>query len=215
MDISLAGVLLIVIVTFFVLAIRWAFSRGVHFGTTDQRTEKAQPARSDISPRIREASADGIVISYRRQDEPNFAGRLYDRLVVHFGRDRVFIDVDSIEPGLDFADVIQDSLNRCCVVLVVIGKGWLGVTDAQGQSRLHGEFDYVRLEVEAALARKIRVIPILIGGAKMPRSADLPGGMESLVRRNAIEMSHARFGLEAEQLIETLERVMKSESGAV
>lgn len=232
----LGGVLLlIVIVPVFVLAIRRdrsrrfgqapfpgkqsesepRLSRGVRSGRTDQRTETAQPTRSDTMPRIREASADGIFISYRRQDEPNFAGRLYDRLVVRFGRDRVFMDIDSIEPGLDFAEVIHDSIKQCRIVLVIIGKEWAGVAGAQGQSRLHSEDDYVRLEVEAALARKIRVIPILIEGATMPRSSDLPSPMDSLARRNAVEMSHARFRLEAERLIETLERVMKSESGAV
>lgn len=125
------------------------------------------------------------------------------------------MDIDSIEPGLDFAEVIHDSVKQCYVVFVIIGKEWSGVADAQGQSRLHSEDDYVRLEVEAALARKIRVIPILIEGATIPQSADLPSAMDSLVRRNAVEMSHARFGLEAERLIETLERVMKSESGPV
>jgi hypothetical protein len=154
-------------------------------------------------------TAKGIFISYRRQDEPNFAGRLYDRLAERFGDDRVFIDIDSIDLGLDFTDVIDQSLARCKVMLVVIGRGWLGATDADGEPRLENPDDFVRLEIEKAMSRRdVRVIPIVVEGAVVPRSAKLPSTLAPLARRNGIEMSHARFAGDTERLIKTIERVI-------
>lgn len=163
-----------------------------------------------IKPVMPRGAACGIFISYRRQDEPNFAGRLYDRLAVRFGKNNVFMDVDSIELGLDFADVINRSLSQCKVLIVVIGKNWLRVADGQGRPRLENPNDYVRIEIETALRRGIRVIPVLVEGASVPRSPELPDSMESLSRRNGIEMSHLRFSVETDQLIKTLERVLKT-----
>jgi hypothetical protein len=112
-----------------------------------------------------------IFISYRRQDEPNFAGRLYDRLADRFGKDRVFMDVDSIELGLDFAEVINRFLLHCKVLLVVVGKDWLDVKDARGRRRLDLLNDYVRLEIETALSSNVRVIPIFVEGGSVPQAA--------------------------------------------
>lgn len=152
----------------------------------------------------------GIFISYRRQDEPNFAGRLYDRLAEHFGRDNVFIDVDSIELGLDFVDVINRSLSQCKVVIVVIGKNWLTSADTQGRPRLEDPNDYVRLEIEIALNRNIRVIPVLVEGASTPRGDELPNSIAALARRNGREISHARFATEADDLVNTLKRIVNT-----
>lgn len=150
----------------------------------------------------------GIFISYRRQDEPNFAGRLYDRLVTQFGRSNVFIDVDTIELGLDFAEVIDESLSQCKVMIVIIGKQWLQVADENGDLRINNPDDYVRLEIEKALNSQTRVIPILVEGASVPKSSQLPESLAALARRNGIAMSHASFGSDAERLIETLHRIL-------
>ena len=161
--------------------------------------------------RRRRGTADGIFISYRRQDEPAFAGRLYDRLVDQFGARRVFIDVDSVELGLDFAEVIDDSLTQCRVLLVVMGERWLGALNERGQPRLADPNDFVRLEVEKALAqRSVRVIPVLVEGALLPESSELPPSMESLSRRQAIQMAHVSFGSDADKLVKTVDRILKS-----
>jgi len=78
----------------------------------------------------------GIFISYRREDSSAYASRLYDRLSNHFGKDNVFMDIDSIEPGFDFIEVLERTISMCDTVIVVIGKQWLGVTDADGRRRL-------------------------------------------------------------------------------
>src|SRR5215467_13810316 len=115
-----------------------------------------------------------IFLSYRRDDSGGYTGRLYDRLSQHFGRDNLFMDVDTIALGLDFVEVIQDAVGVCDVLLAVIGRQWLTSADARGYRRLDNPEDFVRIEIMAALARNIRVIPVLVGGASMPRSTELP-----------------------------------------
>ena len=111
----------------------------------------------------------GIFISYRRQDAAGNAGRLYDRLARHFGAERVFMDVEGIEPGLDFVEALEGAVASCEVLIVVIGAGWLA-TDNAGKRRLDDPKDFVRIETAAALARHIRVVPVLVDGAVMPGS---------------------------------------------
>ena len=126
-----------------------------------------------------------------------------------FGEDQIFMDVDSIELGLDFTDVIEDRLGQCRVMLVVMGRQWLDCSAPDGERRLNNPDDFVRLEVETALARQdVRVIPVLVDDAVVPKSSDLPPSLSKLVRRNAIRMSHEGFGADFGRLVNTLERVM-------
>ena len=148
-----------------------------------------------------------IFISYRRDDASGHAGRLYDDLVERFGDDRVFIDIDTIELGVDFGDSIEQALDRCEVVLAVIGRSWVKITDSAGLRRLDNPDDYVRMELEAALARGIRVIPVRVQGAPMPSSAELPEGLARLARRQAIELSDHRWRYDVGVLVAAVERV--------
>ncbi|MEW5958620.1 MAG: SUMF1/EgtB/PvdO family nonheme iron enzyme [Chloroflexota bacterium] len=148
-----------------------------------------------------------IFISYRRDDSAGFAGRLYDRLGAHFGPENVFMDIDAIEPGLDFVEVIEQAVSSCDVLIALIGPRWLAVTDARGRRRLDNPADFVRLEIKAALDRNIRVIPTLVGGAAMPASGELPAELKPLARRNALEIG-ARFHPDVDSLIELLEKVL-------
>ena len=110
----------------------------------------------------------GIFISYRRDDSRHAAGRLVDRLAQIFPRDQLFMDIDAIEPGLDFEEVINEKLEACDVMLAVIGPNWATSRDESGALRLEDPDDFVRLEIAAALKRDIRVIPVLVDGAKIP-----------------------------------------------
>jgi hypothetical protein len=151
-----------------------------------------------------------LFINYRREDTAPYAGRLYDRLAAHFGADQVFIDIDQIEPGEDFVEVINRRVGACEIAIVSIGPNWLSVTDASGKRRLDAEEDFVRMEIIAALERKIRVIPVLVGGARMPRREDLPEALAPLSRRNAIELSETRFHADVNRLIEAVEKACAS-----
>jgi hypothetical protein len=148
----------------------------------------------------------GIFISYRREDGTAYAGRLYDHLANHFGKDNVFMDVDTIEPGVDFVDVVQKTVSSCDALIAVIGKQWLTATDRSGRRRLDDPDDLVRLEIATALARKIRVVPALVGGGEMPRSEDLPEALAPLARRNALTISDLAFQESVGRLIVVLKK---------
>ena len=146
----------------------------------------------------------GIFLSYRRDDTEHAAGRLGDRLAVRFGRQRLFIDVESIPPGRDFADAIEQAIARCDVVVALIGVKWTSATDDQGVRRLDDPEDFVALELRTALGRGIPVIPVLVDGAAMPKSTELPHDLEPLARRNAIHLDAESFGRDAAFLIDSL-----------
>lgn len=147
-----------------------------------------------------------IFISYRRDDSAAYAGRLYDRLTAHFGKGQVFMDIDQIDPGEDFVEVIERKVGACSIAVVLIGKNWLAASDGEGKRRLEDPEDFVRLEVASALKREVRVLPVLVGGATMPRMQQLPAPLASLSRRNAFEISDSRFHADVDKLIEALER---------
>ena len=156
----------------------------------------------------------GIFVSYRRQESSHLAGRLYDRLADRFGEGQVFIDVDTIQPGVDFAEEISRAVAACKVLLAVIGPNWLTVVDERGRRRLDDAGDIVRLEIEAALARDVRVIPILVEGAVMPGRDDLPESLAGLARRNALLIRHDSFRSDAGRLVAAIERILASVPGA-
>ena len=137
-----------------------------------------------------------IFISYRREDSAASAGRLHDRLREHFGRNNVFMDVDTIEPGLDFGEVIERTVASCDVLIALIGRRWLTNTDVAGQRRLDDPEDLVRWKVATALRRNIRVIPVLIQDTSMPRAAIFCRTIyQPLTRPNALELSDPRISI--------------------
>lgn len=154
----------------------------------------------------------GVFISYRREDSAGFAGRIYDRLVSRLESGRVFFDVDNIEPGLDFVKVLADRVGDCDALVAIIGEEWLTSAYNEHERRLDDPHDFVRIEIEAALQRDIRVIPVLINGARMPRPADLPDSLKPLVRRQAIEISHTRFDSDSERLTRAVQRALEDQA---
>jgi formylglycine-generating enzyme required for sulfatase activity len=145
-----------------------------------------------------------IFLSYRRQDSAGVAGRIYDRLRAHFGDGAVFMDVNSIFLGENFRERIDAEVSECQVVLAVIGRNWAGESDAD--RRLDDPRDFVRIELESALDRRLPVIPILIDHVKMPSECDLPYSLVRLVSRNAINLDQGRdFDHHVSQLIKGVE----------
>jgi hypothetical protein len=126
-----------------------------------------------VTPRERAAN---IFINYRREDAAGHAGRLFDSLGNHFAG-RLFMDVDTLEAGVDFVEAIEQAVGSCEALIVVIGREWLTVKDKAGRRRLDDPADFVRLEVESALARRIRVIPVLVQDAPMPGAEELPASL--------------------------------------
>jgi formylglycine-generating enzyme required for sulfatase activity len=149
----------------------------------------------------------GIFICYRRDDSTGHAGRLYDRLTAHFGSEQIFMDMDQIEPGEDFVQVIEEAVGSCQVLLAVMGRNWLTSSDEEGR-RLDNPNDFVRLEIAAALARDVRIIPVLLQGARMPRPQDLPEDLLPLARRQAFDLSDQRWRQDVDRLVGTLEKTL-------
>jgi hypothetical protein len=145
-----------------------------------------------------------IFISYRREETAYPAGWLFDRLAEHFGAGQIFKDVDSIELGDDFVEMITRAVGSCDVLLALIGDRWLSVTDKQGRRRLDDPNDFVRLEIEAALKRNVRIIPVLVEGATMPLADEMPAPIAGLARRQALELSPNRFEYDTSRLLKVL-----------
>ena len=156
-----------------------------------------------------------VFISYRRDDSAAYAGRLYDRLAAHFGAGQVFMDIDQIEPGEDFVEVIKEKVGSCSAAIVLIGKSWLSAADAQGNRRLDDPEDFVRQEITTALGRKIKVFPVLVGGAVMPNYTQLPEALGALSRRNGIEITDLRFHHDVDRLIEALAKVLEPQPARI
>ena len=142
-----------------------------------------------------------IFICYRRDDSGGYAGWLHDALLDHFGARAVFVDVENLYPGDDFEDVIQKTLSQALVVLVVIGPHWL-------DERLRNAGDYVRREIMAAIAGEKRLIPVLVGDARMPTREELPVELAALAGKNAVTLRHATWKADVSRLGVSLEQII-------
>ena len=155
-----------------------------------------------------------VFLSYRRADTPYAAGRLGDRLGERF---ELFMDID-IAPGLHFGRALTDAVSSCDVMLVLIGPSWLTAVDEDGARRLENPRDWVVQEIEAALARDVTVIPVLVDGARMPLPDQLPEQLESLAFRQAINLRHESFSTDITTLMNAIEQAVptgpEDESGA-
>lgn len=148
-----------------------------------------------------------VFISYRREETAGHAGRLYDAIGARFGERNVFMDVD-LAPGIDFVEQITEAVGACDALLVVMGPTWATTLDDRGHARLADPNDFVRLELETALRRPdVRVIPLLVAGARMPDPDDLPESVRTLARRNALGLSDLRWRDDVRRLVSTLEEL--------
>jgi RNA-directed DNA polymerase len=189
----------------------WALAPGLPAAPIDE-VDAALRVHGDLAEPDkrgdREASGESLFINYRRDDSSGWAVWLYDKLKDQFGPDRVFKDVERIQPGADWLNTIDGALSSTRVLLAVIGRNWLTVMDETGSRRLDNPEDLVRREIERAIERDILLIPVLVDGASMPRDKDLPESMLALRRRQAHEISSGRRDYDLSKLIAQLEQVV-------
>src|SRR5262245_22489652 len=153
-----------------------------------------------------------IFISYRRDDEPGTTGRIYDRLGKEFGKKVIFKDVNSIPAGEDVKPYIISAINKCKIVLVIIGEQWIKIKDEKGVPRIQAPDDYVRMEIEEAIRRKKLIIPLLINNTKMPREDKIPDSIKGLVSKNGVKIGHdPNFDFDIGNLIGKLEKYLKAQ----
>jgi formylglycine-generating enzyme required for sulfatase activity len=146
-----------------------------------------------------------IFISYRRQDGKWQAQPIFEAFAREVGRENVFMDVDSIPPGANFPEILKEWVDRCEVLLALIGPDWIDARDPQtSQRRLDNPSDFVRIEIGEALGRDIPVVPVLLDGAPMPQAHQLPDDLKGLAGRQAELVEYRTFDADVERLIEKL-----------
>jgi hypothetical protein len=149
-----------------------------------------------------------ISISYRRADSEAMTGRIFDRLIAHYGKEAIFRDIDDIPAGIDFRQHINETLLKTHVLLAIVGPKWLGAARG-GLERINEESDPVRVEVETALRRRLPIIPILIGNTRMPGSDQLPPSLKDFAFRNAVKVDTGRdFDHHIEHLIKSIDAIL-------
>ena len=146
-----------------------------------------------------------IFLSYRRDDTSGYAGRLFDNLAQRFGRERVFMDIETLEPGMDFVAGIERAIESCGAVIAMIGPSWIKAKDSDGHRRLDNPNDFIRLEITTALTRGVRVIPVLVQNAGVPPEQELPEPLRPLCRLQACELSDNRWEFDVRRLADVLE----------
>jgi TIR domain len=152
----------------------------------------------------------GVFLSYRRSDAGGWAGRLKDHLVLRFGPDRVWQDVDDLALGANYLPQILENITTADAVLIVIGPHWLDEGPTGGKARLQNPNDVLRLEIEHALQKPSGVIPTLVGGAQMPESGDLPQCIAPLIDRNGIALIDADWSRAMQLLFEKLQDLSRA-----
>jgi hypothetical protein len=143
-----------------------------------------------------------IFISYRREDSAAYAGRLCDHLNTLMGADRVFMDFEDIAPGQRFAQTIDETMARCDTALIVIGPRWAELLHKRAQEQQQP--DYVCREIERALARKITIVTVLVGGASMSQLTGLPDSLAALSQYEAAELRDSTFREDCVRLAKAL-----------
>ena len=162
---------------------------------------------ANLSPR-------GIFLSYRREDAAPYVRLLQFQLRERIPDARVFVDMDSIEPGLDFAEVIREAIDSSAVLVTLIGRQWATLADEEGNRRLDSPDDYVRIEIQTALEHGVRVIPVLVDGARPLRQQQLPAELRKLARLNALELSYSRYEYDSDRLLDLLQRLLAAAAPA-
>jgi hypothetical protein len=147
-----------------------------------------------------------VFISYRRLEASYSAGWLHDYFSSRLGHDRVFLDIDAIRPGVEFWSVIRAAIADAKVMLVLIGPRWATYPD--GTSRLADPADPVRIEVEAAFARDLLVIPLLLDGASLPAPTQLPPSLARLRGLNAVSIDRDMFRERLDDLLRVIANVL-------
>ena len=142
-----------------------------------------------------------VFISYRREDTASAAGRVYDRLARLLTKSNVFFDVSTIGGGEDFVQRIASEIGNCDAALVFIGDKWLEPTPAGGRPRIFEPNDYVRAELGAALSRPLLIVPVLVGGARMPKQEQLPQDIRTITTKNALPLRHESFDDDTENIV--------------
>ena len=141
-----------------------------------------------------------IFVNYRRSDAGVEARAIYEHLAKLYGQSRVFIDINFIKEGSDFRKVLDQHLRRCRALVAIIGPNWMEASDENGHRRLDDPDDFVRVEIGTAIDRGITVIPVLVNGAPLPHSNELPDDLGQLCFQQAATVTTQNFAEDIRRL---------------
>jgi hypothetical protein len=140
-----------------------------------------------------------LFLSYRRRSDSHSARLLKNELTRAFGEGTVFRDVDDIGPGAAFPEAIREAVESSDVFLLLVSPGWVEL-----MGELRDPADFVRREIAAALARRVPLLPLLLGGARMPEADELPEEIRDLAFRQALEVSDGRWDYDVKRLVKLI-----------
>jgi hypothetical protein len=161
-------------------------------------------------PSSAEAHELRIFLSYRRSDCQPQANGLYDGLRRRLPDARVFMDIDGIPAGADFEEHIRREISMCDIVLVMIGDNWLDARPGSDVRRIDEPADFVRLEVESALAHPhVDTLPVLVEDTVMPSATEMPDSIARLARLQCVELSDRRWLWDLDHLVAEVEKVAR------
>jgi hypothetical protein len=144
-----------------------------------------------------------IFISYRREENRYQARMIFNAL--QKTNTNAFYDFDSIPLGQDFKKIIMDQVQKCDVLLALVGRSWATCLDPKtGLRRFDNADDFVRIEIGTALDRGIPVVPVLLDDASLPETDQLPNDLRSLFDRQAEFISFRTFDDDVKRLITKL-----------
>jgi hypothetical protein len=89
-------------------------------------------------------------------------------------------------------------------VLILVDPDWLDVRDDRGNRKIDSQDDWVRLEIEAAFARNVPILPLLLAGAQMPAASMLPPSLRRLTETNAVALSDENLRIDLWSSVESL-----------
>src|SRR5271167_1832328 len=165
-------------------------------------------ATSPGAEKLKSPSKSGIIfISYRRSDSSGYVGHIREKFAKKFKKRDVFLDLE-IDPGTDFLDAIRRALSASALLLVIVGPDWLGSENAGGRTRLSDPEDYVRFEIQAAMKQGLKVIPVLVGGARMPSAQELPDGLQGFAQFQSLELSNTRWEYDLTKLVTVIRPIV-------
>lgn len=149
-----------------------------------------------------------VFISYRRKDSAGTTGRLYDYLKANLKEKAIFLDIEAIAAGDNFENRIQSHINECNLLIAVIGDRWLGANYPNGSIQIQDPSDWVRREIEIALSRNIKIIPVTIDDVTLPSlSNSLPESLKGLLSLNAIPVRNGyEFQQDAQRLVNNIKK---------
>jgi hypothetical protein len=156
-----------------------------------------------------------VFINYRHEDTHGEARLLSERLGTRFGSENVFLDMNALQPGMNWQDEIKSHSGSCHVFLTLIGPRWISIMRAREQETLHLGEDWVRSEIRRALLPHsgVRVLPVLIGSSVPPLKAeDLPRSLRALATLEAARVQDKYFDQDIDRLIDSIEAIAREQA---